>query len=319
MDELEIRSLSPGEADLFHAYPHPTTPEVGYEARINFDERLQSGEYRPEHTWVAIRDGVVVARAVWWTGPNETHPVALDWLEAVPGPEQARLGALLLQAAHVRMRTAAGERPEYHLLLPVDWRERADIRRAAEARIESAASSGLRPFVERFSLRWTQAADGLPERTTRLRFAEADDDAFLPALRAVLEGTFDAYDRRAIAEHGLDAAAATQLRDLHWFPSPRSWWQLAYTHAGELAGLIVPARNYTNATVGYIGVRPGHRGRGYVNDLLSEMMWRFTELAPGEEVGADTDFGNWPMVRAFAKAGFRTVAARIVMTERGMP
>ena len=268
---------------------------------------------------MAIRDGVVVARAVWWTGPNETHPVALDWLEAVPGPEQARLGALLLQAAHVRMRTAAGEQPGYHLLLPVDWPERADIRRAAEARIEISRQLRAQTFRGTLQPSMDPGRRRLPERTTRLRFAEADDDAFLPALRAVLEGTFDAYDRRAIAEHGLDAAAATQLRDLHWFPSPRSWWQLAYTHAGELAGLIVPARNYTNATVGYIGVRPGHRGRGYVNDLLSEMMWRFTELAPGEEVGADTDFGNWPMVRAFAKAGFRTVAARIVMTERGMP
>ena len=55
-----------------------------------------------------------------------------------------------------------------------------------------------------------------------------------------------------------------------------------------------------------------------MNDLLAEMAWRLDELAPGEEIGADTDVGNEPMARAFARAGFRNVAARMVMTERGM-
>jgi hypothetical protein len=55
-----------------------------------------------------------------------------------------------------------------------------------------------------------------------------------------------------------------------------------------------------------------------VDDLLAEMAWRLGELAPGEEVGADTDVGNIPMARAFARAGFRADATRIVMTEFGV-
>ncbi|WP_218577873.1 hypothetical protein [Phytohabitans rumicis] len=37
-----------------------------------------AGEYRPEWTWVALRDGVVVARAAWWAGPKDDKPLALD-------------------------------------------------------------------------------------------------------------------------------------------------------------------------------------------------------------------------------------------------
>ncbi len=318
MNDLEIRPLRSGEEHLFTAYPWPTVPEVGYEARISYAERSARNEYRPEHTWVAIRDGAVVARAAWWAGPTDDLPGALDWLEAAPEPDQQELATALLRAAHERVRNADGDLPDYHLLLPPDWKERPEIRAAAEYRLAAATDAGLKPFVERISYRWSAQTDGLPERGDRLRFEPADDAAFLPALRAVLEGTLDAYSRRDIATHGRDEAAALQLRELHWFPSPREWWQLASTPAGELVGLIVPARNYTMPTIGYLGVVPDQRGHGYVNDLLAEMAWRLAELAPSEEVGADTDVGNLPMARAFARAGFRTDAARIVMTEHGI-
>ena len=84
---------------------------------------------------------------------------------------------------------------------------------------------------------------------------------------------------------------------------------------GGRALAIMPARNYTMPTIGYIGVVPEQRGRGYVDDLLAEMMWMLSELAPGEEVGADTDFANVPMAAAFARAGFRTTSEHLVMSD----
>ncbi len=39
------------------------------------------GQYRPEWTWVALRDGVVVARAAWWAKPGDERPLALDWFD----------------------------------------------------------------------------------------------------------------------------------------------------------------------------------------------------------------------------------------------
>jgi hypothetical protein len=68
-------------------------------------------------------------------------------------------------------------------------------------------------------------------------------------------------------------------------------------------------------TIGYVGVVPGQRGRGYVDDLLAEMAWCLSEYAPGEAVGADNDFSNVPMVKAFARAGFQTTEEHLVLTD----
>lgn len=316
MSEIVIRPLEPGETNLFLSYPYPRVPEL-WETNRDYEALLAAREYRPEHTWVALRDGVVVARACWWTGPDDDLPAALDWLEAEPGPRQVELGTQLLRAAHEHMRDEHGKRPDYHLFLPPGWREDPAVRTAAENRLRAAEGAGLRPFVERLGYRWSAEKDGLPARSDRLEFRPASDAELLVALRRVLEGTFDAHSRRDVAEHGLDEAARIQLKGLYWFPSPREWWQLAYDREGELAGLIIPARNYSMPTIGYIGVVPEQRGKGYVDDLLAEMAWRLSELAPGEEVGADTDLANVPMARAFTRAGFRNTAERIVLGDAG--
>lgn len=314
MSELIIRPLRPGETELFLSYPFRREPELWETAR-DYAALLATGEYRPEHTWVAIRGGVVVARACWWCGPEDERPAALDWLEAEPGPRQVDLGTRLLLVAHERMRNDEGARPDYHLFLPPGWRDRPTIRTWAEARLQTARNAGLTPFVERFEYNWLAERDGLPVRSVRLEFRPADDAQMLEVLRRLLVDTLDAHGRRDVAKHGLERAAELQLKDLRWFPSPREWWQLAYTGSGELVGVIVSARNYTMPTIGYLGVVPEQRGRGYVNDLLAEMAWRLSELAPGEEVGADTDLGNVPMARAFARAGFRTTAEHLVLTD----
>ena len=314
MPKLILRPLEPGETDLFLSYPFARVPDL-WETDRNYEALLATRQYRPEHTWVAIEDNVVVARACWWCGSDDEKPAALDWLEAMPGPRQVELGTQLLLAAHETMRNEEGKRPDYHLFLPPGWRDQPAIREWADARMRAAENAGLKLFVERYSYRWSAEKDGLPERGTRLEFRTADDAAVLPVLRRLLEGTLDAHDRSAIEAHGLDRAAEMQLEGLKWFPSPREWWKLAYTREGELAGFIMPARNYTMPTIGYIGVVPEQRGRGYVDELLAEMAWMLADLAPREEVGADTDFANIPMVRAFARAGFRTTSEHLVMSD----
>lgn len=314
MSDLIIRPLQPGETELFLSYPFPRQPELWETAR-DYPALLASREYRPEHTWVAMRDGVVLARACWWSGREDERPAALDWLEAEPGPHQVELGTKLLLAAHQTMRNDDGARPDYHVFLPPGWRDHPAVRAAAEARLQAAHNAGLIPFVERFSYAWSAERDGLPARSDRLQFRPADDAQMLAALRQILDGTLDAHSRHDIASHGLERAAELQLEGLYWFPSPREWWQLAYAGSGELVGVIVPARNYTMPTIGYIGVVPGQRGHGYVNDLLAEMAWRLSELAPGEDVGADTDFANVPMAKAFTRAGFRTTDEHLVLTD----
>ena len=315
MPQLTIRPLAAGETKLFLSYPFPRFPDV-WETRRDYAALVARRQYRPENTWVAIEDGVVVARACWWCGQDDAQPAALDWLEAMPGPRQVELGTMLLHEAHKTMRNTDGRRPDYHLFLPPGWRDNEAVRAWADARIETAQSAGLALFVERYQYRWSADKDGLPARGTRLEYRQADDAQMLIALRQILAGTLDAHDRHSIAEHGLDRTVELQLEQLKWFPSPRDWWRLAYTASGELAGLIVPGRNYSMPTICYIGVVPDQRGHGFVDDLLAEMSWMLAELAPGEEVGADTDVGNVPMATAFKRAGYRITEEHLVLTDQ---
>jgi RimJ/RimL family protein N-acetyltransferase len=100
---------------------------------------------------------------------------------------------------------------------------------------------------------------------------------------------------------------------MNWMPAPRSWWRTASTGDGELVGLVMPSRNYQFPVIGYVGVVPEQRGHGFVDDLLAEG----TAVLAAEDadvIRADTDAGNAPMAASFARAGYRIVGRRIVMT-----
>ncbi len=314
MSDLVIRPLEAGETALFLSYPHPAVPLVGVAgAGRSYPDFVARNEYRPHWTWVALRDGAVVARASWWAGPGDAHPAGLDWFDPGVGPDRLEVGAALLSTAHETIRTDSGELPPYHLLLPPAWRGVPAARTAGEDRIAAAGRAGLRPFVERLSYRWTADACPLPERSARLDFRPAGDGAVRQVLRRILTGTLDAFSRRDVERHGLDRAAELQLEELHWFPAPREWWRLGYDRAGEVVGITVPTRNHGGPVIGYVGVVPEQRGRRYADDLLAEATLRLAG-EPERAIGADTDLGNAPMAASFARAGYPVVRTRLVLT-----
>jgi hypothetical protein len=300
MTDLVIRPLTAGEEELFLSMTDPALVGVASTGR-NYRECVAAGQYRPEWTWVALRGGRVVARAAWWGGPDDPTPVTLDWFDPGDRPDD---GAALLRAAPFGC--------EYCLVLPPGWRDRPDVRVAAQARIGAAERAGMRPLVERLRYTWTPA-EGLPERPGRLAFRpEPDDGVVLDVLRQVEHGTLDAHSRRTIERHGLDAAAREDLDILRWFPSPRDWWRLAYTPSGALVGITVPSRNYASPVIGLIGVVSGQRGHGYGYDLLVEATHMLVEA--GEEiVVGETDTSNWPMAAAFARARYQITQERVFL------
>ncbi|MGS2615676.1 GNAT family N-acetyltransferase [Micromonospora sp. LZ34] len=171
-------------------------------------------------------------------------------------------------------------------------------------------AAGLSPLVERYRYRWTPDC-GLPQRPGRLEFRPEPDDAVIfDVFRRIHQGSLDAHVRRTIATSGLDAAAQEDLDYLRWMPSPRSWWRLAYTPAGELVGLSVPSRNYGDPLIGYIGVVPEQRGHGYAYDLLVEATHRLADDG-ADRIVAGTDQSNFPMAATFAKAGYPIAQERI--------
>lgn len=287
---VTIRTLTASDAHLFDAHPDPLGAREGH----------RRTRFRPDWQRVALRDGGVVARGAWWGGPDDAEPVNINWFDVAEGEEEA--GAALLRSAPWRV--------ELEINLPGDWREKPDLRSAAEARFAAARAAGYELLVERFLYRWTPER-GLPERPGRLRFdAEPDDTVFFEALRRIHSVTLDAHALRAVAEGGLDQAAQEELDFFHWCPSPREWWQVARTPEGDLAGIHIPAHNPSGPTIGFIGVVPEQRGHGYAYDLLAECT-HFLVAQGAQYVSGATDRGNFPMAANFAKAGFPVVRERI--------
>ncbi|WNV84075.1 GNAT family N-acetyltransferase [Umezawaea sp. Da 62-37] len=295
MTDLVIRPLEAGEAHFFEYLPDPGS--VGFAA---FGDAYARGDYRPEWTWIALRDDVVVARAAWWAGPDDPAPLVLDWFDFTD-----------FDAAVALLKTAPLH-AEYNLRLPSDWRDDPATREAAESRMAAATAAGLTFLVERFTYRWTPD-NGVPDRPGRLEFhPEPDDAKILDVFRRIHVDSLDAHVRKTVAESGLDAAAQEDLDCLLWMPSPRDWWRLAYTGDGDLVGITAPCHHHTSPVVGYIGVVPEQRGHDYSYDLLVEA----THLLIGhgaEQIVAGTDCGNLPMAATFAKVGYPVRYIRIDM------
>ena len=306
---ITIRPLTATDLDRFVALEGPSYGPPGRD----FLATAAANHYRPHWTWVAERDGRVVARAAWWGAPDDEYPIALDWFDLAGASDRVAVGAELLRVASEHVRTDGGGFPEYHLFLPADWHDRPDVRQAVDERTDAAGRAGLRPFVERLRIEWL-AASGVPPTDDRLMFAPAGDEAeVLDVLERINVGTLDAYASRDIERDGAAAAARIQLEDVGWMPAPREWWRLAYTAGGALVGVVMPSRNYEAFVIAYIGVVPEQRGHGYVGGLLAEAT-AFLVGQGAERIVADTDTGNRPMAAAFERAGYRVTARRIVMT-----
>ncbi|MFJ6571076.1 GNAT family N-acetyltransferase [Streptomyces sp. NPDC091292] len=299
MSSLAVRALTESDAELFHTLDDPGL--VG-RAVTGTDYRTvtQGGDYRPEWTWVAMREGRVVARAAWWGGADDDKPVNLNWFDFADGEEDAAVELLRRAPYDV----------EYELILPADWRERPEAREAGEARIRAAERAGMTFLVERMRYRWTPDR-GLPERPGRLVFRpEPDDAVVLEVLKRVHSATLDAHALATTAASGLEAAAQEELDFFHWCPSPRAWLRLAYTPEGELVGIEVPAHNPGGPCIGFIGVVPEQRGHGYAYDLLVEATHFLVEQG-AEFIAGATDDGNVPMAANFTRAGYPVTEKRI--------
>ncbi|MGH3663594.1 MAG: GNAT family N-acetyltransferase [Micromonosporaceae bacterium] len=300
MTDLVIRPIQPGEEELFLSLSDPGLVGVAPLLGRDYRTSLAAGEYRPEWTWVALQDGEVAARAAWWAGPDDPKPIALDWFDFTDA-----------EAAEQLLRSAAFD-AEFCVVLPAGWRGQAQVRHEAERRIKVAQRAGMELLVERLHYRWTPD-DGLPERPGRLTWRPVPDDAtLLDVLRRIHSDTLDAHARRALAERGPDAAAEDDMEFIRWMPSPREWLRLGYTASGDLVGLAAPGRNRHRPIIGLIGVAPEQRGHSYGYDLLVEAT-HILAAEGAEEIIADTDVGNVPMAKSFARAGYPIAQERVFL------
>jgi ribosomal protein S18 acetylase RimI-like enzyme len=281
-----------------------------------FRARLADGTYRPAWTWIAEeggRSGRIRGRAVWWGRPGADVPSELDCV-LVDGElgEAARVEvAARLIAEGVGAVIAAGGEPSAQLLLPPGWRDDAAVAAAVAWRCAAAARAGLAEVVERVRWRWTPDV-GLPARSERLVFVACDDDNVVAELLArVAEGSLDTQTRRRVARVGAAACGRQELA-IYAGLAGRARWRIAATADREVVGLVLPGANDGGPILGFVGVVPAARGRGYAHDLIAEgTAMLAADGAP--RVVSDTDAGNPPICEAFARAGYRACAARLTL------
>ncbi|MFF6995441.1 GNAT family N-acetyltransferase [Streptomyces sp. NPDC008313] len=296
------------ELDLFSRLPYGLNGELA--------DDLAAARRRPEWMWVALRDDRPLARVAWWCRPGSDTPLILDVLDiedSTSAPDRVDIGARLLRTAMTATLPNGSRPPEYSRFVPPDWRENAVTRQAIEDRTAVVERTGGRLFVERLRLEWRPEAP-VGEPTGRLAFRPIRDARELLVLMAsALEGTLDAHGRDDLTRMSAREAAVKHYEDeLACYASPQDWWRIATLPQGEPVGFVIPAHNGYNPIIAYIAVLPGHRGNGYIDDLLAEGT-RVLAEQDVPRVRASTDLGNVPMAKAFRRAGYANFEREINM------
>ena len=299
--------------------------------------RLSAGEYRPEWIWIAeARPGrTPLVVAIWWGMPGDSHPRSLDALfvtdapSALAGPavrepwpfelsgdsHTAAAAALLLAAHQLFAARGLAVPPDYHLLLPSAWRRQPEAAAGVEWRREAAKAAGLRCATERLRFEWT-AERPVPTLSERLVFTpEPDDEVFVDLFRRALPGSLDAATTREALLLGPEEQAWADVSFYHHdMLGERSWWRIARTSTGQVVGFGIPSRNSAAPVVGYLGVLPEFRGRGFVAEILAEVTRVLADETKETVIRADTDLTNHPMIAAFELLGYRETACRLVLS-----
>ncbi|MFE3454744.1 GNAT family N-acetyltransferase [Nonomuraea sp. NPDC059194] len=304
---MQIRPTT--EADREQVIAFTVDEPVSWIPADRYLAELADAMYRPEWTWIVVDGDRIVGRALWWGQPDSSTPLALDCLHVeASAPDRADVAAALLDAGH----RAFGKAPLYNLTLPNGWRDDPAVSSAVAWRKTAAHAAGLVEEVERLRLEWTPDIP-VPASSGRLRFTEATDEEFLEVFRRIAVGSLDAETRRNVAALGAERAAREEMDFYLDRPGKREWWRIAHTADGAVAGLAIPSATPYNVNVGYLGVVPELRGRGYVDDILAEIT-RIHATNGAELITATTDTTNAPMAAAFARAGYRNTEIRLVFS-----
>ncbi|WP_432824852.1 GNAT family N-acetyltransferase [Dactylosporangium sp. CA-092794] len=298
---LTFRPIAgPDELDLFLSLPYTLNDEI--------PDDLAGGRRRTGWMWVALDEGRLVARVAWWSRAGAAEPHLMDILDFVVGGDAAAE-----ELVRTALAAVGGTPPEYMRFVPAGWRDDpGDV----EARMAVLGRLGARPLVERRNMEWRRGAP-LPAGSGRLKFRSfGGTGEALALLTAALEGTLDAHSRADLRRHAAGDVAAAHLHgELARYPSPRDWWRVATLPGGDPVGFVFPARNDYGLIIAYIGVLPGHRGRGYIDDVLAEGTRVLAAQPPGAapRIRATTDVTNVPMAEAFLRAGYVNYRNEVTM------
>jgi len=272
-------------------------PQHHEEVRQYVENMFRAGSMRPEWCFVLEDEGqLLLGRVALWTLPGMEYPLDLVLLDLRWEQDYLASGAVLLRQV-LEKAQALGAHEVGHILDAPPMRPQWQYRQDERVALLERAGFTMERETTRFEWRDGNAPPFVPGRLVFRSLDEVGEDASVDAVIRVSEGTLDREIQAEREEHGPEKASRKLYELESHLEHEPSWWKLAYTQEDELAGLIMACKNPTSPVIGYIGVLPEQRGRGYVDDLLAK--GTHTLLATGaEQVRADTDVHNTPMAAA---------------------
>ena len=293
---MNIRSITKPEIEGYAALGDDPSPEsVRSLVKLSRD-MWDQGSSRPEWFFIAEENGIPIARAAYWrlaVRPEELRLIAfkLPWEGDYLG-----VGLTLLLESWEKLRRHGVRFVLRQLYAHWDY---------LDEQREVMEHAGMRLLQKKLTYQWNPGEHvSVPARLTFESVESVGEPDFLEAIRLV---TAESPDREIVAL-GVKNAAETLFGILKEDTVYRPGWaQLAYDPEGSLVGLVAPVGMpdaEDEGSIGYIGVVPEQRGKGYAHDLLARGM-TVLQSAGFTTVYSETDAQNQAMIRAFERAGHR--------------
>jgi GNAT superfamily N-acetyltransferase len=264
---MQIRPVRADELDLF--VETAGSPDHRREVEQYLESMFTAGSMRPEWCFIAEEEQGErpLGRVALWTLPGMEEPFALVLLDVPWDGEYMSVGKRLLEGVLEEARALGAEEIEH---VVDDPPMRPQFQDHPVRRVELLEDVGFTFRRETGRFEWCGGQPpAVPRRLSFRTLEEVGEDAFVEAMREVSEGTLDREIRGERERLGAQRAAREFFEDARRVEQDPAWWQLAYAPDGELIGLVMPAEPPGFLTVFYVGVVPGMRGQGYVDDLLT--------------------------------------------------
>jgi len=170
-------------------------------------------------------------------------------------------------------------------------------------------SCGFRLWQEKEGFWWADTGQELPPPAdvTVRTIADVGPGRYAQVVASCTAGTLDRIDADAIASMGAAGWAAALIGDAAR-PEEQDTWFIVENPGGEAVGYIaVGAFGQDTGTICHVGVAAGHRGHGYIDQLL-RIANRAARARGWAGMLSDVDVGNRPMLAAMARNGHRADA-----------
>ena len=309
MINITVRPIRIGEFPKFLSIG--TSHEHLEDIKKYVNELLESGCTRLEWCYVLENKGDFLGKFIFWSLPKLDKPLDIVLLDLdLSNKKYLELGTLFLEKIKKISKDLSITNLGYVLDSPSQypqWQEHFNKR----SKLLETSGFKVSRKTKRFIYSSSTSFDDLNYESFIVRSLEdVSDNEYIKAILEVSKSTLDERINFDINSIGALAQAEQNFEVLKNMDYKPSWWKLIYDKMdNSLIGLVMPTIAPSFGTIGYIGVIPEKRGKGYVDVLLS----LGTKILLDNDVTiikADTDINNLPMANAFIKAGYHQFATR---------